>query len=247
MSVDQLGLELVSPQHDVGRVGGVVRVERGALEEEASDGQTGTGIGKTEQQPGKGSSHRRQSVGFQARLLYHRGYESCVAVRRGRCFVEQSSCKCPHCGSRTHVHPTLDAGATSVAARAASGGTASTASSSGPIALNVVITFFSLAVGMVVAFVATAPDYRVTALTIGARHRSAIVLPLFFFPFTYTLWLAFDLLSHKPDERELAEADGRRGSRGRVGAVAANFCRGCLIERLFVVTLVSFEHTHHHS
>jgi len=27
------------------------------------------------------------------------------------------------------------------------------------------------------------------------------------YPFTYTLWLAFDLAAHKPSERELAEAD----------------------------------------
>jgi uncharacterized protein (DUF983 family) len=76
----------------------------------------------------------------------------------------------------------------------------------GPIAVNVVFTFFSLAVIMVVAFVTTGPDYNVPALmalVIGA----AILLPLLFYPFTYTLWLAFDLLSHKPTERELAEAD----------------------------------------
>lgn len=76
----------------------------------------------------------------------------------------------------------------------------------GPIALNVVFTFFSLAVIMIVAFVTTGPDYNVAglmALVIGA----AIVLPLIFHPFTYTLWLAFDLAVHPPDQRELAEAD----------------------------------------
>ena len=76
----------------------------------------------------------------------------------------------------------------------------------GPIALNVVFTFFSLSVIMIVAFVTTAPDYNVAglmALVIGA----AIVLPLIFHPFTYTLWLAFDLAVHPPDQRELAEAE----------------------------------------
>jgi len=76
----------------------------------------------------------------------------------------------------------------------------------GPIALNVVFTFFSLAVIMIVAFVTTGPDYNVAglmALVIGA----AVVLPLIFQPFTYTLWLAFDLAVHPPDQRELAEAD----------------------------------------
>lgn len=76
----------------------------------------------------------------------------------------------------------------------------------GPIALNVVFTFFSLAVIMIVAFVTTGPDYNVAglmSLVIGA----AIVLPLIFHPFTYTLWLAFDLAVHPPDQRELAEAE----------------------------------------
>ena len=75
----------------------------------------------------------------------------------------------------------------------------------GPIALNVVITFGALAVGMVVAFVATAPDFPVTALTIGFVI-GAIVIPVLAFPFTNTLWMAVDLLTHKPDNRELAEA-----------------------------------------
>ena len=59
--------------------------------------------------------------------------------------------------------------------------------------------------GMVVAFVATAPDFPVLALTIGFVV-GAIVVPLVAFPFTNTLWMAFDLLSSKPDEAELAEA-----------------------------------------
>jgi uncharacterized protein (DUF983 family) len=75
----------------------------------------------------------------------------------------------------------------------------------GPIALNVVFTFGSMAIIMIVAFVATAPDYNVAALmalVIGA----AIILPMIYLPFTNTLWLAFDLAVHRPDERELAEA-----------------------------------------
>lgn len=75
----------------------------------------------------------------------------------------------------------------------------------GPISLNVVFTFFILAVSMIVAFVATAPDFPVLALTLG-MVGAAIVVPLVLYPFTYTLWLAFDLASHRPDERELADA-----------------------------------------
>ncbi|MBI4936002.1 MAG: zinc finger-like domain-containing protein [Actinobacteria bacterium] len=90
----------------------------------------------------------------------------------------------------------------------------------GPIAVNVVFTFFTLAVTMIVAFVTTGPDYNVPALMtlmIGA----AILLPLFFYPFTYTLWLAFDLASHKPDQRELAEADAAVAASASASATAS--------------------------
>ena len=75
----------------------------------------------------------------------------------------------------------------------------------GPVGLNFLFTFFSLAVGMIVAFVSTSPDFPVRAMTIGFMG-AAIVLPLFFYPFTNTLWLVVDLLAHKPDDAELAEA-----------------------------------------
>ena len=73
------------------------------------------------------------------------------------------------------------------------------------MALNVVLTFFLLGASMVVAFIATAPDYPAFALTAGFI-AAAILLPMIAYPWTYTLWLAFDLASHKPDEKELSEA-----------------------------------------
>jgi len=75
----------------------------------------------------------------------------------------------------------------------------------GPIALDIVFTFFTLGVAMIVAFVATAPDFPVLTLTLGFL-AAAVVLPLFFYPFTYTLWLAFDLLAHQPTQPELDAA-----------------------------------------
>lgn len=75
----------------------------------------------------------------------------------------------------------------------------------GPIALNSVITFAMLAIGMVVAFIATSPDFPVTALTVGFA-LAAMVIPVVAFPFTNTLWMAVDLLANRPDETELAQA-----------------------------------------
>jgi len=75
----------------------------------------------------------------------------------------------------------------------------------GSVGLNFVLTFGTLAVGMVVAFVATAPDFPVLAMTVGFM-LAAVGLPLFFYPFTNTIWLAVDLLAHKPEAAELTEA-----------------------------------------
>jgi uncharacterized protein (DUF983 family) len=74
----------------------------------------------------------------------------------------------------------------------------------GPIALNSVFTLGVLAVGMAGTFIATAPDFPVTALTV-ALVVGAIVIPVLAFPFTNTVWMAFDLYAHKPDAQELAE------------------------------------------
>jgi uncharacterized protein (DUF983 family) len=82
----------------------------------------------------------------------------------------------------------------------------------GPVALNVVFTFFLLGAAMVVAFVATAPDYPAFALTVGFI-LAAILIPMIAYPWTYTLWLAFDLATHKPDDKELREAAEAVGAR----------------------------------
>ncbi|MGA0894881.1 MAG: hypothetical protein ACO3S5_09675 [Ilumatobacteraceae bacterium] len=75
----------------------------------------------------------------------------------------------------------------------------------GPVALNVVVTFFTLGVSMAVAFIATAPDFPVgplTAMAVGV----AVVMPMVAQPFTYTVWLAFDIAARRPDAAELADA-----------------------------------------
>lgn len=95
----------------------------------------------------------------------------------------------------------------------------------GPIALNVVFTFGSLAILMIVAFVSTGPDYNVPvlmALVLGA----AVVFPMIYHPFTYTLWLAFDLAVHPPDERELAEAAAAVAEGAAGGAVPGEIAPG---------------------
>ena len=75
----------------------------------------------------------------------------------------------------------------------------------GPVVVNTVITFFSLAVAMTIGFVVTYPDVPIWPL-VGWCMGIAIGLPVVIYPLTFTVWLAFDLLTHRPEAAELAEA-----------------------------------------
>lgn len=75
----------------------------------------------------------------------------------------------------------------------------------GPLALNLLVTFLALAIGMIIVFVSTAPDFPVVPMTVGFMV-GAVVVPLILYPITNTVWLAVDLLAHRPDQGELAEA-----------------------------------------
>jgi uncharacterized protein (DUF983 family) len=75
----------------------------------------------------------------------------------------------------------------------------------GAVAINTVITFGAIAVLMTAGFIATAPDIPVLPFVLAL----AVVgggLPVIAYPFSYTVWLAFDLAVHKPDRAELDAA-----------------------------------------
>ncbi len=88
----------------------------------------------------------------------------------------------------------------------------------GPIALNVVFTFFTLGVSMIIAFVATAPDFPVVALTVGLV-TGAILIPLIAYPFTFMLWQAFDLAL--PPARRARTRRGGGGGRTPLAALSS--------------------------
>ena len=75
----------------------------------------------------------------------------------------------------------------------------------GPIALNVVFTFFVLGASMGITFVATAPNFPVVTLMV-VFVAVAMLVPLIVYPWTVGLWLAFDLAVHRPEPAEVAEA-----------------------------------------
>ena len=75
----------------------------------------------------------------------------------------------------------------------------------GPVALNTVITFFSLTVGMAVGFIVSYPDIAVWPI-IGWGVAIAVLLPILIYPLTFTVWFAFDVVAHPPEAAELAIA-----------------------------------------
>jgi len=75
----------------------------------------------------------------------------------------------------------------------------------GPVALNTVITFAVLAIGMLIGFVATYPDVAVAPMILTLVGM-AIFLPIVIYPLTFTIWFAFDVCSHPPSDQELAQA-----------------------------------------
>ena len=75
----------------------------------------------------------------------------------------------------------------------------------GAVTMNTMITFGAIVVGMAAGLVLTAPDIPVVLLC-SILAGIAVVVPVLIYPFTYTVWLAFDLATHPPEVVELAEA-----------------------------------------
>ena len=75
----------------------------------------------------------------------------------------------------------------------------------GAVTMNTIVTFGLLAVMMTVGFIMTSPDIPVLPFVL-ALSATALVVPVIIYPFTYTMWLAFDLAVHPLDEVEALEA-----------------------------------------
>jgi hypothetical protein len=71
--------------------------------------------------------------------------------------------------------------------------------------MNTMVTFVTLTVCMAVGFVATSPDIPVLPFVLGLSVV-AVLVPIAIYPFTYTMWLAFDLAVHPPERAELDSA-----------------------------------------
>ncbi len=75
----------------------------------------------------------------------------------------------------------------------------------GAVTISTILTFGAIAICMAVGFVVTAPDIPVLPLMLGIG-AVGVVVPVVAYPFSYTLWLAFDLAVHPPEAAELSAA-----------------------------------------
>lgn len=79
----------------------------------------------------------------------------------------------------------------------------------GAVGMNTIITFGVLLITLVVGFVLTAPDIAVgTLVVIGLAE--AILLPIFLYPFSKTVWTAIDLAMRPLEAGEVRGLDGSR-------------------------------------
>lgn len=62
----------------------------------------------------------------------------------------------------------------------------------GALGINTIVSFGALAVVVVVGLILSAPEFEVLPLLIAAG-LVAVLMPLFFFPFSKTIWTAVDL------------------------------------------------------
>ena len=75
----------------------------------------------------------------------------------------------------------------------------------GAVTINTVLTFIVLTVAMTIGFIRTSPDIPILPMVLSLVGV-AILMPIVIYPFTFTIWLAFDLAVHRPDSAELIEA-----------------------------------------
>lgn len=71
----------------------------------------------------------------------------------------------------------------------------------GAVGFNTIFSFGMLLIVLLLGTWAMYPDIRVIPLLAGTA--TAIVMPILFWPFSQTLWMAFDLAWRPADEAEL--------------------------------------------
>lgn len=75
----------------------------------------------------------------------------------------------------------------------------------GAVTINTIVTFGLMAVALVGGLIATAPDFA-TVPVVVATVAVAVIVPIAFYPFSYTLWAAVDLKMRPLEPDEIADA-----------------------------------------
>jgi hypothetical protein len=76
----------------------------------------------------------------------------------------------------------------------------------GAVTMNTIVTFGALGAVLVVGMVATYPEMPLWPILLPAL-LVCIVVPVVFYPYSYTLWAAIDLTMHPLTPAEVADAD----------------------------------------
>ena len=87
----------------------------------------------------------------------------------------------------------------------------------GAVAINTIVTELVFAIVVVSVIVWTWPDIPTKPLLIVALVLNGI-FPLFFYPFSKTIWVATDLILHPLEEKEQREVTSLREVRSRTEA-----------------------------
>jgi uncharacterized protein (DUF983 family) len=83
----------------------------------------------------------------------------------------------------------------------------------GAVTMNTIVTFGLLAVVLVVGSILSYPDIAVVPMLIAAG-LVAVVVPIVFYPFSYTIWAAVDLAMRPLDPAEQADAAAHAAASG---------------------------------
>jgi len=75
----------------------------------------------------------------------------------------------------------------------------------GALTINTIVTFGLLAMVLLVGSILSYPDIAVVPMLIAAG-AVAVVVPIVFYPFSYTIWAAVDLTMRPLDPAERADA-----------------------------------------
>jgi len=81
----------------------------------------------------------------------------------------------------------------------------------GALTINTIVTFGLLALVLLVGSILSYPDIAVVPMLITAL-AVAILVPIVFYPFSYTIWAVVDLTMRPLDEAEQADAAAHAGS-----------------------------------